>query len=210
MRRLDFTLLTDGSSDAVLVHPLTWLLEQNLQHLSVAVIGTWADLRRLPTPPKDLAGRVAAALDLYPCDILFVHRDAEAMPFDQRVDEIDNAVAQIANPHVPVVPIRMQEAWLLFDEPALRRAAGNPSGRVNLQMPAVNQLESIPDPKQLLHALLLEAGELTGRRRKKQRPSQQALRLGEIIQDYGVLRQLAAFRRTEERLLAILEGDLDY
>ena len=132
------------------------------------------------------------------------------MPFDQRVDEIDNAVAQIANPHVPVVPIRMQEAWLLFDEPALRRAAGNPSGRVNLQMPAVNQLESIPDPKQLLHALLLEAGELTGRRRKKQRPSQQALRLGEIIQDYGVLRQLAAFRRTEERLLAILEGDLDY
>gem|GEM_PF-6026809 len=44
MDPLDFTLLTDGSSDDVLIHPITWILRQ---HFRFAVNGTWADLRRL-------------------------------------------------------------------------------------------------------------------------------------------------------------------
>jgi hypothetical protein len=126
MDRLDFTLLADGSSDAILIHPLAWMLQQ---HFGFAVNGAWADLRRLPSPPKDLQGRIAAALDLYPCDVLFVHRDAEGESLDRRVAEIEDAVTGLADPLVPVVPVRMQEAWLLIDEPALRRAAGKPQRR---------------------------------------------------------------------------------
>ncbi len=201
MERLDFTLLTDGSSDAILVHPLTWMLQQ---HCRFAINGTWADLRRLPKPPKDLRSRIAAALDLFPCDVLFIHRDAEGETLDSRVAEIEAAVAGLENPLVPVVPVRMQEAWLLIDEPALRRAAGNPNGRISLRMPVIDRLEGIPDPKGLLHDLLLDASELTGRRRKKLNPGRQAMRLGELIEDYSPLRRLTAFRHAESRTLAVL------
>jgi hypothetical protein len=195
MERLDFTLLADGSSDAILIRPLTWLLEQ---HLSIPVNGTWADLRRLRTPPKDLSSRIECALDLYPCDLLFVHRDAERVSHEERLGEIESATAVLDAYTVPVVPIRMQEAWLLIDEPALRRAAGNPNGRCTLEVPPIERLEEIPNPKDLLHRLLLDASELTGRRRNKLRPGQMALRLGELIEEYAPLRHLSAFRHAED------------
>jgi len=94
-----------------------------------------------------------------------VHRDAEGETLERRVIEIKGVVADLPDPLVPVVPVRMQEAWLLIDEPALRCAAGNPNGVINLDMPAIDRLEGIPNPKQVLHELLLDASELTGRRR---------------------------------------------
>ena len=203
MDRLDFTLLTDGSSDAILIHPLTWLLSQ---HFSFAINPTWADLRRLPNPPKSLRDRIAAALDLYPCDLLFVHRDAEGVTLDRRVAEIKAAVAGLPDPLVPVVPVRMQEAWLLIDESALRHAAGNPNGIVNLDMPAIDRLEEISSPKQVLHELLLDASELTGRRRKKLNPGLLSMRLGELIEDFSPLRRLTAFRHAESETLAVLRN----
>ncbi len=206
MDRLKFTLLTDGSSDAILKYPITWMLQQ---HWKAAITGTWADLRCLPNPPKGLRDRVDAALDLYPCDLLFVHRDAEAMPLDRRVAEIQAAVDGLSDPSVPMVPVRMQEAWLLIDEPALRRAAGNPHGGVSLAMPTIDKLEQIPNPKQVLHELLLTASELRGRRRDKFNPGRQAIRLGELIQDYSPLRKLTAFRYTEEQTVAALRNRSD-
>jgi len=205
MDRLDFTLLTDGSSDAVLIQPLTWMLHQ---HLSFAINGTWADLRRLPSPPKPLRDRIVRALDLYPCDLLFIHRDAEGEALDRRVAEIRTAVAELPDLLVPVVPVRMQEAWLLIDEPALRHAAGNPNGVVSLDMPAIDRLEEIPNPKQVLHDLLLEASELTGRRRKKLNPGLLAMRLGELIEDFSPLRLLTAFQHTETETLTALQNGL--
>lgn len=209
MNHFEFTLLTDGSSDAVLIHPLTWLLGQHLRDKTEAINGTWADLRRLRTPPVGLSARIAAALDLYPCDVLFVHRDAEGETCDFRVQEIAIAADGTTNPLVPVVPVRMQEAWLLIDKVALRRAAGNPNGQINLNMPPIRQLEQVLNPKQVLHELLLNASELTGRMRKKQNPAQQSLRLGEIIEDYSPLRRLPAFQHTEECLLRILRDRFD-
>jgi hypothetical protein len=60
----------------------------------------------------------------------------------------------------------MQEAWLLFNEGALREAAGNPRGSVALELPRVTSLEGIPNPKETLHHLLREASGLSGRRKK--------------------------------------------
>lgn len=203
MERLEFTLLTDGSSDAILIQPLKWLLQQ---YLKIPIDGTWADLRRLPNPPKTLRSRIDKALDLYPCDILFVHRDAENEPLAQRIKEITSAMTGLQVRSVPVVPIRMQEAWLLIDEQALRRAAGNPQGGVNLKMPAIDCLENLPNPKQILHDLLIVGSELTGRRRQKLNPGRQALRLGELIEDYGPLHRLSAFREVETTLLNALRN----
>jgi hypothetical protein len=203
LERLDFTLLTDGSSDAILIRPLTWLLRQ---HLACPIDGTWADLRRLSDPPKDLRTRIEAALDLYPCDLLFVHRDAERESHEERLREILAAVSGREGPVIPVVPIRMQEAWLLLDEAALRRAAGNPGGRFPLEMPSIDRLEAVPDPKDMLHRLLLDASGLPGRRRQKLKPGRMALRLGELIEDYGSLRRLSAFQNAEHALVSALAG----
>jgi hypothetical protein len=197
MDRLDFTLLSDGSSDAILINPITWLMEQYLHRRGVAINGSWADLRRLPKPPKDLRDRIQVALDLYPCHILFIHRDGEREPLERRIEEIVTASEELGGISVPVVPVRMQETWLLIDEQALRRASGNPNGKVPLAMPDIKQLEDVPNPKQLLHELLSEASELSGRRRQKLNPRKLALRLGELIENFAPLRALPAFQRTE-------------
>ncbi len=107
---------------------------------------------------------------------------------------------------VPVIPIRMQEAWLLIDESALRRAAGNPNGRIKLEMPRPESLEDIKDPKQVLHRLLLQASGQTGRRRSKFNPHRQAMRIGELIDDYGALKQLSAFRKVETSIQELLRN----
>ncbi len=197
MRSIEFTLLSDGSSDAVLIEPLTWLLRQLGCE---AANGTWADLRFLRSPPKELRARIEAALDLYPCDLLFVHRDAEAKPAEARIAEIDAARDGLPSLAVPVVPVRMQEAWLLVDEAALRRAANNPNGRMSLAMPGIDGLEDVADPKAMLHDLLRQASGLRGRRLKRFNPGLQALRLGQLIEDYSALRGLSAFRRLEKQL----------
>ncbi len=113
MKELRYTLLSDGSSDKALLPMLIWLLREH--HVDCAIQSNWADLRRLPKPPKTLSARIISSLDLYPCDLLFVHRDAEREPCGFRVAEIREAVEKALKsvpvpPYVCVVPVRMQEA----------------------------------------------------------------------------------------------------
>jgi len=106
----------------------------------------------------------------------------------------------------PVGPVRMQEAWVLFGEPAIREAASNPNGKVPLTMPPLARLESLPNPKALLHDLLVTATEYKGRRRKGFNPSRAAARLGEILDDFSPLRALPAFEDAERRIVRTLDG----
>lgn len=179
---------------------LNWLLKEHA--IDCAVQAEWADLYRLPRPPRGLTERVQKALDLYPCDILFVHRDAERESWATRALEIANAVGQVEEgasvpPLVRVVPVRMQEAWLLFDEIAIRKAAGNPNGRERLDLPPTRQVERIPDPKERLYELLRLASGLAGRRLSKLRPRMFAPRVSDFIDDFAPLRALPAFQSLE-------------
>jgi hypothetical protein len=170
-----------------------------------AIQPEWADLRRLPRPPRTLSERISLSLDLYPCDLLFVHRDAEGDLQHIRTEEIHRALAAAAQrvqvlPTVCVVPVRMQEAWLLFDEQTLRWAAGNPHGRASLILPPFNTLAQLLDAKRLLYDLLREASGLTGRRRRQFRARTRARRVAEVINDLSPLRMLCAFRRLEDEI----------
>ena len=89
------------------------------------------------------------------------------------------------------------EAWLLIDQSAIRRAAGNPNGTVDLVLPPIGQLESITDPKECLYDLLKAACELGGRRLKKFKPFRLVRLIAENISDFSPLRQPSAFRRLE-------------
>jgi len=190
-----FTLLSDGSSDQVLSPILVWLLRR--QNVTRAIQPAWADLRWLRRPPADLSGRIDLALGLYPCDLLFVHRDAEGAPLAARRAEILGALSDCTEgsaPAVCIVPVRMQEAWLLFNETAIRRAAGNPSGNQPLTMPRMRDLEALPDPKTLLHELLRDASGLHGRRRSRFSVQTGARRIVEFAEDFSPLLELPAFQ----------------
>lgn len=200
MNNLRYTLLSDGSSDRALIPILNWILRESDVHM---IQPSWADLARLRRPPQHLAERISRTVELYPCDILFIHRDAERMNRVSRVEEIAGGynqarVALAPPPYVCVVPVRMTEAWLLFDESAIRYASGNTSGRISLELPGLNHLESSPNPKELLHELLRRASGLTGRRLKKFRPDQRIHRIAEVIDDFSSLRSLPAFSALED------------
>jgi len=197
---LSATLVTDGSSDSVLTRALEWLLGQ---HTDQEFEIRWADLRLLRHRPSNLSERLQAAIEIYPCRLLFVHRDAEAQNPNLRYQEI--AAANLTQlPHVCVVPVRMQEAWLLHDERALREAAGRPSGSDLLSLPPISRFERIVDPKDLLHAALRTASGASGRRARTFKPARAAHRLAELITDWSPLRKLGAFERLETDVIQAL------
>jgi len=209
MTELTYTLLGDGASDEVLLRHLAWLITEHLNP-EISTRAQWADLRACRQRPSGWALRIQTSLVLYPCDLLFVHRDAENQSPAGRYDEIRKAIEQNGNkrpPAVCVVPVRMQEAWLLFDETAIRHAAGNPNGKVKLSLPSPGTVETLSDPKAVLYERLRMASELSGRRLKKFSEGQASRRVAEHISDFSPLRQLDAFRRLEKDLRQTLEAN---
>lgn len=157
----------------MLVPILEWLLRTHCGSIGINV--SYANTLRCRAVPKRLEKRISFALEAYPCDCLFIHRDAEREPADIRRREnaqaIESLDPKMSVPHVCVVPIRMTEAWLLFDSAAIRLAAGNPNGKVELNLPPLADLEFVSDPKHMLHELLTVASEFSGRRRKSFKPT---------------------------------------
>lgn len=204
MKRIRYTLLSDGSSDKMLMPALDWLLK--LHCPNHAIEPQWADLNRVPRPPKKLTDRIILALELYECDLLFVHRDAEKLPAASRREEILHALIGIDTPPaVCVIPVRMQEAWLLFDEWAIRKAAGNPNGRQHIALPTVSMIENLPNPKEILFQLIREASGLSGVRLKRLKPNRLAHNISQTIVDFAPLRTVPAFECLEQELLQIIE-----
>ncbi len=211
MRDLRFTLISDGRSDRALARLLRWLLVSN--GVARPIQASWADLGSLWKPPKRLHDKIAAALKLYPCELLFVHRDAESRTLAERQAEIQRAAQRVCRtlgqtpPIVCVIPVRMTEAWFLFDEVALRHAAGNPNGRVSLTLPRMDQIERLPDCKRLLHDLIAGASGLTGRRLQKLRPEMAIHRLADLISDYSPLGALPAFAVLAETVRTVIAAN---
>lgn len=202
MEELRYTLLGNGSSDRRLIPVVTWVLQQ---HTARPVAAAWADLGFLTARLTSLQERVRWSLQYYPAPLLFVHRDAETATRQERIDEIERALSGLSvGQHVCVVPIKMQEAWFLFDEAAIRRATGNPNGREPLYLAPVRDLERVDDPKNLLFEALRAASGLGPRRLAKFNVHQAAHRLAELIDDYSPLRELPAFAALESDVHAAL------
>ena len=201
MSNLNYTLLSEGTSDKALMPIITWLFREHLENYSIQA--EWADLSRLQAPPKGLPVRIKKAVELYPCDVLFIHRDEDGDGLQNRQREIEAKVGLLTEFQLPVVKVilvRMTEAWLLFDESAIRRAASNPKGKVNLELPVIRQVEEVADPKNLLHIALQKASELSGRRLKNFRPRERVYRVSELIDDFSPLRVLSEFQVMESEL----------
>ena len=207
MKSLRYTLLADGSSDKCLIRIIDSVLNEVAGVSAYGLLSQVADLRLRSERAPTLADRMREARDQFPCDVLFVHRDAEREPMQNRLSEIATAAAQFGDlACVPIVPVRMTEAWLLLETQAIRSAADNPNGSVSIELPRASDLENVPDPKGVLDGLLIAASEKTGRRLaqfKRDLPRRRG-RVAALIHDFSPLRQLPAFnafRAEAERVL---------
>lgn len=201
MAALRYTLLSDGSSDVALMPIIEWVIAQHLP--SAVVTGQFAvDLGPVGL---GLAQRIPVALRLFPCEMLFLHRDAEGQTLAARMREIDAAMARAAGPlpgcWVPVIPVRMTEAWLLSDPAAIRSAAGNAAGTMRLRLPAKARWERLPDPKQVLFDALTAAADQSARALAKFKPQRQRALVAQRTVDFSGLRGLRAFDLFETRLI---------
>lgn len=188
-RQLAYAVIADGETDRLLVPMIQWAihrLDPGVEILEPEFRKRW--------------GGVAEYLAEYQTGamLIFVHRDAETLTLNERLEEF---VAVDRGEVIPVVPVRMSESWLLFDGTAIANAAGSPSSRI--PVPAIAQIENIADPKDRLDDLLFEAaGAPPGRRGKifKRSIAQRRVSVAEYITDYSPLESLPAFRRFQETL----------
>lgn len=209
MSILRYTLISEGTTDAVLIPMIDWVFQKADYPL---VEGYRAEFWRLNSPPTLLDEKIVEACKLFPCDILFIHRDADNGPSTQRCHEIAEAISSAGKtglnlPAVAVVPVRALEAWLLTDQHAIREAAGNPTGSVRLNLPAVSRIEDRPDPKADLRFALRTASELKGRRLKKFDDSKAFWRIVECMDSFESLRALPAFNRFETSIRRMAAQD---
>ena len=100
----------------------------------------------------------------------------------------------------------MTEAWLLFDETAIRLAAGNPNGKNPLNLPDLSTIEQIPDPKNILFEILREASGLTGRRLKAFNMAESRIRITALVSDFSPLGKLSAFQRLERNISTLKQN----
>ena len=141
-------------------------------------------------------------------DVLFIHRDADRASADARYREITVAVQQAeCDGHwVGIVPVRMTESWLFLDEVAIRRAAGNPNGRIELDLPSPAEAERMADPKSALRSAIIVGAEVQGRRRRALTKRLPAIRdqLLENLPVGGPLEQLHSWTRFRDDTVAAL------
>ena len=204
MKTIKTTLLTEGSSDRALLNIIRWCIRE--ARVPVELATAHADLRNLLCPPSTLRDKIRIGLKQYPCDILFVHSDADNVPRKDKVEKIRKTIEELRDEHVAVpefvclIPVRELEAWLLFDERLIRKAASNSSDRRPLNLPKLSSIERLADPKARLHELIREASGKTGRRLKQLNISQAVQRIAELADDFSPLRKLRAFQEFESEL----------
>ena len=199
-------LLADGPSDEPLGRHVARIAQRHGFELDVVA----PDLRRLDPPPgRRVDARLQAVFrfdDRF--DLVIVHRDAEAQDPQRRREEVANGVAAVREvvPALPVVPIRMTEAWLLVDEDAIRRVAGRPTGTEPLGLPAAGDVEDVPDAKHVLRRALETASGAKGRRLRsfKRDFGGQRRRLLEGLDHGGPVSQLSAWQALESSVEAAL------
>jgi len=191
-RTLSVALIGDGKTDEMLWPIVRWSLQDRYgDELPLRFTGFVNRAARRPRIAVDEVIRRFAP------ELIVFHRDAEGQDPQIRREEIPDLVDV-----VPVVPVRMTEAWLLIDAAAIANAADNPNFS-GLKMPELDRLEHIPDPKSVLESLLVQASDLAGPRRRKRFSRDLTARVGAVadyIESYAPLRALSAFVRFEADL----------
>lgn len=188
-RQLTYAIVADGGTDRVL-QPI---IDHSIRRLDTHVQILEPDFDKRHGSIGDYLQRYRQGAML-----VFAHRDAEASGHDARLEEFTHVPDQRV---VPVIPVKMTEAWLLIDPTAIARAAGRPGASVDL--PPIHGVERLRDPKALLEQLLLTAaGDPSGRRRDqfKRKMTAHRVNVASYITDFSRLDALPAYSAFMDRL----------
>lgn len=198
----DYILISDGTSDRVLLHIIDWTF---LTVLGREVNGERADFSFQKRPPISLAEKISAAANLYETGLIIIHRDAEKETIHDRDKEIETAIeaANSAGKTLKIIPVRMTEAWLLFDAEAILKTAAAAKNTVMPVLPDFKKLEMLPDPKETLSELLRKASGLAGRRLKKLNVPFLIQLLPQFINDFSPLEKLPSFQHFRQQIEAL-------
>ena len=203
MPQLLFTLVGEGPSDDALVPIVEWTLSNPELGLLPDVEFVSQFVGPAQTPGLfEVVDRAIACLADYPCDLLFIHHDADGATASRWAQQIRAGVidARRRGHHlpvaIPVVPVREMEAWLLISSQAIRVAAGVPDGTASLELPRGRAIERCPDPKFVLQQALQKARGLPERRNRRA-DGVLPLEVARRIQDFSALQRLPAFQAFE-------------
>ncbi|MEQ7416991.1 hypothetical protein ABQF04_15625 [Xanthomonas campestris pv. campestris] len=197
--------MSEGKSDRMLQQPIEWLLGKYCQG---EYSGYWANPSSLEDNSRELSKRMYQVGKYYPSDIAFIHRDTDTFTIADRTCEINAGVveANYLTPYICIIPQRMTEAWFLFDQDAIRRAADKPRSTARLNLPNANEAQRRADPKSLLERALIDASELSGRKldQFKSDISRRKMLVSTLISDYAPLRAHPSFNSFERELSALI------
>ncbi len=188
-RQLTYAVVADSGTDRLLVPIIEWAIHRLDPQVEI-----------LEPEFSKRHGPVGEFLDSYDPStmLIFCHRDSENQTVDQRMREFSPITRRDV---VPVIPVRMSEAWILFDGAAISQAAGLSGNGVTT--PRISDLENLSDPKQHLDELLLTAaGNPSGRRGRNFKRSiiERRVSVASLISDYSPLEGLPAFHCFQRHL----------
>jgi hypothetical protein len=198
--KLSFVLIGEGSSDLRMVsHIENILITEGFSEVS----GKPLEQDRIGRTVFD---KLLAARKLFPsAGLIIIHRDADNAGSEARLREINEAVNRMPEKFntkvIPMIPVKMTEAWLLADRKIINRVAGNVDCDDEIRcIPPVKILENRANVKELLLDALCEASGLEGGRLKpfKKRFGEMRARIMEDLAVDGPQKELPsyqAFRR---------------
>jgi hypothetical protein len=214
MRWLGTALYAEGRTDARFLQPLLQRTCAQLclthcdQPVEVSDVIDLQDLPRTRGQPREQRIAAAARQAREAWSVLFIHADAdtdEQRAYEERVQPARALLAAEwgAPQSVAVVPVRMTEAWVLADVPAVRAAFGTTRSEQTLGLAeaGAHGADRLADPK----ATLAAAFQASRGRRKAGSVSPYLGLIGETS-SLDRLRSLAAFRRMESELLGALRA----
>ncbi len=207
-----FILTGEGSSDLRLVeHIENILIESGFSEAS----GEAPDLSMFKQPVgRTVREKLSVLLTHYPnVDVIFIHRDADNAGILAREQEILAAAQDMVEMGrvIPVIPVTMLETWLLADAEAIKRVAGNSGYKGKLEsIPAIRQMENIPNAKQILLDALCEASQAQGTRLKnfKKRFPEMRARLTFDLDPNGPVKCLNSYQHFRNRIRTYCEQKL--
>jgi len=198
-----FIFIGEGSSDNGLKSHLENLCLLCGASEAAGVLLDYAQIPKRELKDRTVKSKVECALALEPnANLIFVHRDSDSRDSSARYQEINQALEELNHPraYVAVVPVQETEAWLLADQQAIRDKAGNPNGTNKLNIPKVNNIERLANPKELLSQALVDASDLSGRRLDKLKQSFGKIRFSLLneLSPTGNVSSLPSWQRLKE------------
>ncbi|PNG13815.1 hypothetical protein [Stutzerimonas stutzeri] len=206
---VSFILLGEGSSDLRLTEHIEQIL---IMEGFDEVSGDAPDLSMFVQPVGlTVRSKLEAVIKYYPSvDLIFIHRDADNAGVAAREQEILDACSNLSLTAVvvPLVPVKMLEAWLLADQDKIKMVGGGKNYRGDIEgVPGVAALENVRDAKSmLLNALCEVSGASGGKLRAfKQRFPEMRARLTYDLDPDGPVNRLSSYRRFRQAVTQLAQ-----